>query len=144
MNILPKYLPQFGQNEIEIVRIVLASVTQDVISIRVRCSGKGIAYRVVDEYDTEFASTRKPSSRPFSFREVIRFIDQTNHEEEPDGNGLVFSVIDMSIEGSGDPESLRGFVSVCSNFYPELERYYDAATDRYLDQFMIEDEDDVA
>ena len=31
-----EYLPQFGQNEIEIARIVLASVTQDVISIRAR------------------------------------------------------------------------------------------------------------
>jgi hypothetical protein len=38
-----EYLPQFGQNEIEIARIVLASVTQDVISIRARRSDKRIA-----------------------------------------------------------------------------------------------------
>ncbi len=39
-----EYLPQLEQNEIEIVRIVLASVTQDVISIRARRAGKRIAY----------------------------------------------------------------------------------------------------
>lgn len=137
-----EYLPQFGQNEIEIVRIVLASVTQDVISIRARRSCKRIAYRVVDEYETEFALPRKSSAAPMSLRQLITFIDGTNHAQEAEVNGLVFSVLDMNIEGSGDPESLRGFVSVSSVFYPELQKYYDAETDQYLDQFRVEDEDE--
>jgi hypothetical protein len=137
-----EYLPQFGQNEIEIVRIVLASVTQDVISIRARRVGKRIAYRVVDEYETEFALAKKTSAEPLSLRQVIRFIDGTGHAEETECSGLVFSVLEMNIEGSGDPESLRGFVEVSSNFYPELGGYYQAATDRYLDQFVLDDEEE--
>lgn len=136
-----EYLPQFGQNEIEIVRIVLASVTQDVISIRARRSGKRIAYRVVDEYETEFALPRRSSAVPMSLRQLIAFIDGTNHAQEAEVNGLVFSVLDANI-GSCELESLRGFVSVSSVFYPELRRYYDAESDQYLDQFLVEDDED--
>jgi len=136
-----EYLPQFGQNEIEIVRIVLASVTQDVISIRARRAGKRIAYRVVDEYETEFALPRNSSAAPMSLRQLIAFIDGTNHAQEAEVNGLVFSVLDALI-GCGELESLRGFVSVSSVFYPELQKYYDAEADQYLDQFMVEDDED--
>jgi len=134
-----EYLPQFGQNEIEIVRIVLASVTQDVISIRARRLGKRIAYRVVDEYETEFALPRRSSAVPMSLRQLIAFIDGTNHAQEAEVNGLVFSVLDANI-GNCELESLRGFVSVSSVFYPELQSYYDAQTDQYLDRFVVEDD----
>lgn len=137
-----EYLPQLGQNEIEIVRIVLASVTQDVISIRARRSGKRIAYRVVDEYETEFALPRKTSAVPMSLRQLIAFIDGTNHAQEAEVNGLVFSVLDANI-GNCELESLRGFVSVSSVFYPELQKYYDAESDQYLDQFLVEDDEAV-
>jgi len=136
-----EYLPQFGQNEIEIVRIVLASVTQDVISIRARRSGKRIAYRVVDEYETEFALPKKSSATPMSLRQLIAFIDGTNHALEAEVNGLVFSVLDALIWNC-ELESLRGFVSVSSVFYPELQKYYDAESDHYLDQFRVEDDED--
>jgi hypothetical protein len=95
----------------------------------------------VDEYENEFVLARKSSSKPLSFREVIRFIDQTHHEEEAAGSGLVLPVLDMNIEGSADPESLRGFVCVSSPFYPQLERYYNTAMDQYLDQFIVEEDD---
>lgn len=137
-----EYLPQLDQNEIEIVRIVLASTMQDVISVRARRSGQRIAYRVVDEHENEFALPRKSSTAPLSLDQLIGFIDGTNHAEDSQGNGLVFSVLDMNIEGSGDPESLRGFVSVSSVFYPDLRKYYDAETDQYLDQFRVEDDED--
>jgi hypothetical protein len=137
-----EYLPQLGHNEIEIVRIVLASTMQDVISIRARRSGERIAYRVVDEHENEFALPRKSSAQPLSLQQLIAFIDGTNQAEDSQGNGLVYSVLDMNIEGSGDPESLRGFVSVSSVFYPELQRYYDAQTDQHLDRFVVEDDED--
>ena len=136
-----EYLPQLGQNEIEIVRIVLASVTQDVISIRARRSGERIAYLVVDEYETEFALPRKSSAAPMSLRQLIGFIDGTNHAQEAEVNGLVFSVLDMNI-GNCELESLRGFASVSSVLYPELQRYYDAQTEQYLDQFVVEEDDE--
>lgn len=137
-----EYLPQLGQNEIEVVRIVLASTMQDVISIRARRSGKRIAYRVVDEHENEFTLPRKSSAAPMSLGQLIAFIDGTNQAEDSQGNGLVYSVLDMNIEGSGDIDSLRGFASVSSVFHPELQKYYDAEADQYLDQFMVEDDED--
>ena len=141
-----EYLPSLAQNEIEIVRIVLASVTQDIMSIRARRLGKRIGYRVVDENEMEFTLPHQSSSKPLSLRHVIRFIDRTNWEGEADVNGLVFSTLDANLDACGDPESLRNFVKVKSSFYPDLQNYYAAATDRYLDQFLMEDEveDDVA
>ncbi|MGP1675526.1 MAG: hypothetical protein ACTS6J_00020 [Burkholderiales bacterium] len=41
-----EYLPSLGDNEIEIARIVLASVTQDVISVLARRAGARIAPRI--------------------------------------------------------------------------------------------------
>jgi hypothetical protein len=50
-----KDLPTQGEDEIEIVRIVQASVTQSVISIRDRQFGKRISHWVVDECEANFS-----------------------------------------------------------------------------------------
>ncbi len=45
-----EYLPNFGNNEVEIARIFLKSTTGDVISLRARHQGSVIEYQIVDEY----------------------------------------------------------------------------------------------
>jgi hypothetical protein len=72
---------------------------------------------------------------------LISLVDGTNHAHEDEVNGLVFSVLDANI-GNCELESLRGFVSVSSVFYPELQRYYDAEVDQYLDQFVLQEHED--
>ena len=58
-----EYLPDLGQNEVEIARITIASVTQDVTSV-LACRGKRrIYYRVVDEYEGETLAGRPPRVR---------------------------------------------------------------------------------
>lgn len=133
-----EYLPNIGGDEIEIARIVLASVTQDVISIRAKRTKKNIAYRVVDEYDSVFKVAKKWSSKPLSLRELIYLIDGTGQD-----GGLVFSILSMNINyGGEDADGMRGFVAVSSSFYPELGRYYDFAIDTYLDGFAVEEDED--
>lgn len=130
-----EYLPGLGGDEIEIARIVLASVTQDVISIRARREGKRIAYRVVDEYEGKFTLARDSSTQPLSLGGLIDLIEQTNHEDDEYPHGLAFSHIDFHLETFGDLESMRHFVSVSSSFYPELARYYDEVIARHLDEY---------
>jgi hypothetical protein len=62
-----EYLPPMGAQDIEIARVVLASVTGDVISVRARRdhgSAGGIVYLVVDEYGTEYRLAQERSARP--------------------------------------------------------------------------------
>jgi hypothetical protein len=73
-----EYLPNYGRQEVEVARIALASTTSDVISLRARASGSRIKYRVVDEYQTKFQLLQETSSRPFSLRELIRFLDSVD------------------------------------------------------------------
>src|SRR5438034_812635 len=50
-----EYLPDADEHEVEIARITLPeTVTCDVISIWARSNRTGIAYRIVDEYETAF------------------------------------------------------------------------------------------
>jgi hypothetical protein len=136
-----EYLPALEQDEIEIARVVYASATQDVTSIRARRRNGRILYRVVDEYDSSFELARKSSSKPLTFGELINFINQTAQDEYESGNGIVFSVIDSNLEYGGEPQTLRGFVTVASSFYPELARYYAEATEAYLDSLAVEEDE---
>ena len=128
-----EYLDPLEDDEIEIARIVCASVTQDVTSIRAWRKGKRITYRVVDENEGVFELERKWSARPLTLGELIRLINNSDRERDTMANGLVFSILDWNLDSSSDPEGLRGFISVSSCFYPELEAYFNEAIDQYLD-----------
>lgn len=139
-----EYLPSIGQQEIEIARIVLASTTQDVISIRARRTPKFIAYRVVDEYETGYVLANHRTAKPLTFRELIRFINRTNRDDikVADRNGLVITVLSMTLSFDPDPEQYLDFVSVHSSFYPELNRFFDSLTTQYLSDRMDETGDE--
>ena len=118
-----EYLPNYGRQEVEIARIALASTTSDVISLRARPSGSRIKYRVVDEYATEFQLPQQTSRRPFSLRQLIRFLDSVEHPEADAGwkrFGFVLSFNECNLDCGTDLETLRDFTSVSSDFYPEL------------------------
>jgi hypothetical protein len=129
-----EYLPALEEDEIEIARIVVASVMQDVTCVRARREGKGIAYRIVNEHENEFTVARKSSTQPLSLGELIDLIEQTNQEGDEKAHGIVFSILDWNLDNADDPEDLRYFISVSSSFYPELGRYYDEAIARYLEE----------
>ena len=129
-----EYLPNYGRQEVEIARIALASTTSDVISLRARPSGSRIKYRVVDEYATEFLLPQQTSRRPFSLRELIRFVDSVKQEDaDPSWNrfGFVLSSNQCNLECGTDLESLRDFTSVSSDFYPGLASHYREAMEEW-------------
>ena len=137
-----EYLPELAENEIEIARIVCASVMQDVTSVRARRSGKRITYRVMDEHDGKFTVDRSWSRRPLTLGELVRLINCSNQEGDTMATGLVFSILDWNIDATGEPEEMRGFITVSSVFYPDLGRYYDEAIGRHLDGYLDGDEGD--
>jgi hypothetical protein len=129
-----EYLPAMGQEEVEIARIVLASVTQDVITIRARRQGRFITYSVHDEYESAIEMAFDRSTRPLTMRRLIHFINGTRLSDS-DRVGLVRPWIDINVaEGGADPESLRGFVKIKSVFYPQLARWFGRWTDRHINQ----------
>ncbi|HXF65694.1 MAG TPA: hypothetical protein VNK67_03205 [Burkholderiales bacterium] len=75
-----EYLPDFEPGEVEIVRIVLASTTCDVISVRARRVGNRIGYRVCDEYGEKYTCIPKTSAKPLTLRQLIGLLDNANFE----------------------------------------------------------------
>jgi hypothetical protein len=122
-----EYLPNYSRQEVEVARIALASTTSDVISLRARPSGSRIKYRVVDEYQTEFQLPQQTSRRPFSLRQLIRFLDAVEHPEADGGwkrFGFILSYNECNLDCGTDLETLQDFTSVSSDFYPELGSHY--------------------
>lgn len=111
-----EYLPDLAPVEVEIARITLASVLQDVVSVRARKGRGRIRYRVVDEYngDTLTGSNTRTSSRPLTLSQLVDLLD---------GAWQMRDVIAMNgLEDSA--EGMLDFVSLSSPFYPKLKRYY--------------------
>ena len=69
-----EYLPQLGEEDVEIARISLASTTGDQISIRASNGSSDIRYSVCDEYGTEFELAFTSSEQPLSLAELVQLI----------------------------------------------------------------------
>lgn len=112
-----EFLPKQQRAEIEIARISLSSTTSDQVVIRARRSGKRLRYRVEDEYDGEFVDQdyRRSSTRPLSLGQLVDLIDCAYD---------VFAIIDANLEGGADVLDMASFVTVSSEFYPQLASLY--------------------
>ena len=115
------YLPDGDEGEVEIVRISLRSVTADVLSVRARPDGDGIAYRVADEYDTEWVLPIARSDRPLSLGEVLTLLREAHIAGDPEARGLSMGMRERNFFEPGDGADLIDFATVTSDFYPELE-----------------------
>ena len=119
-----EYLPPFLPNETEIARISLESTTADQISVRAQRVGDWIVYRIVDEYadsTPEYVCRPTRSKDPLAFRQLVILIDGAL----PDGGAALSHLYANASADCGDPWRLRSFVSVSSEFYPQLGAYYD-------------------
>jgi hypothetical protein len=120
-----EYLPDLAEEEVEIARITIASVTQDVTSVFARRGKRRIYYRVVDEYGGETLSdkTTRTSTRPLTLGELETFFN---------GAWSLFAVLDMNFADDGyEPERIRAFASVSSGFYPQIGQLYRARIDAW-------------
>ena len=141
-----EYLPDYRGGEVEIARIELQSTTFDVISIRAMRRARGIAYVIVDEYDTEFELARKTSREPLTLAELIRFIDESQHPEYEPGLALCYNVSNAESYDDynlGGREELREFTKVSSEFYPELLDHYENVFDEWVKEEKSPEEKDL-
>ncbi len=106
-----EYLPDFEEDEVEVARIELASVTADVISVRVRKGDKGFHYRVVDEYENECLAepTEIVADEPLCLLDFGQFVC----------NAANLADI-VSFNEFEDSEAARAFISGTSMFYPQF------------------------
>ena len=125
-----EYLRPLRKAEVEIARISLESTTADQISIRARRLVGRIGYRVVDEYPDSSTYICHPASSvaPLSLRELVALMETAS-----EGGGIVFPILAMNSRDSTRVE-LERFITVTSDFYADLGRYYRALTDAWLDQ----------
>ena len=132
-----EYLPDLLTDEVELCRVVLKSTTMDVTSLRIRKQKRRYTYRVVDEYSNKFKISPKTSTRPITMREVIQIIDQCSifdeNDDELEFQGLVEpQIIHLKDYGYSKEETLD-FVTVESQFYPELYEYYEYQKNFWFD-----------
>jgi hypothetical protein len=125
-----EYLPPLADNETEIARVSLDSTTADQISVRARKLKDRIAYRIVDEYmenGPNYEAHPRTSKQTLSLRELVALIEGASED-----GGIVWPTLGCNYRGNCDAESLRGFVRVSSEFYPQLESYYAARIDVWI------------
>lgn len=126
-----EYLPDANEHEVEIARITLPeTVTCDVISIRARPARAGIAYRIVDEYETAFRCRLGRTKLPLTFRQLVRLID-TAADVTNAYRGLVVGLWDYSVERCGQEAAERLKAVVTSEFYPELQQWYACVAEQW-------------
>ncbi len=121
-----EYLPDLVERETEIARIVLASVTMDVFSVRACLVEGGYRYSIMDEYGTEFVVRPKTSRAPLTLDGLVNLIDTADgHGLESHGRSLVDVWWWQQWEHGYSPEECTDFAWVESEQYPELAAYYE-------------------
>ncbi len=123
-----EYLPDYLPGEVEIARLILASVTMDVIAIRVRRCGRRLLYRVVDEYGTGYVSRRRSSARPLTLGQLIELIESVHVADDPWASGDPFpgDILELNLEAGVHPNDLEEFIRMESYHYPELGLWWAA------------------
>jgi hypothetical protein len=108
-----EYLPDLGEQEIEIARIAIRSSTGDVTCLYARRGRTRIHYRVVDEYEGETLTGKaeRTSLQPLTLSALAKFFLQAFDLE---------SVLDMNELWNDEAQF---FVTASSQFYPEFGGY---------------------
>ncbi len=123
-----EYLPTLLAGEVEIARLVLDSVTQDVLSIRARRrrGGRRWLYRVVDEYHEPgrgpWRCRPASSAGPLTLGELITLIDGARDPDFDEAEGALPDRLRAMLE-SYDPGDVVDFVRAESDLYPGLSAW---------------------
>lgn len=129
-----EYLPQLGEEDVEIARISLASTTGDQISIRASNGGSDIRYSVCDEYGTEFELAFTSSEQPLSLAELVQLIDGSGLPDEQAAGGLLVCHWENMISWNHGPYEAVEFAWIQSAWYPELAAYYGEVASDWCEQ----------
>ena len=123
------YLPKFLNCEVEIARLALESTTWDVKSIRARPTSRGITYRVVDEYNNKYSFRPKTSRQPLSMGQLVDLIEGLNVDGISSSPAALRA--HQTADNANEIMQLETFVTVSSDFYPSLERWYAYEAERW-------------
>jgi hypothetical protein len=126
-----EYLPDYLPGEVEIARIALESTTADVISIRARLSGGKLRYRIVNEYETEYVAQPAESDLPLTFGEVIAMIEGPQGDDLPCAPAAFWN---EQYECGTTPDEIATFVTVSSEYYPDITEYYEDRFEQWLEE----------
>jgi hypothetical protein len=130
------YLPKFLNCEIEIARLALESTTWDVKSIRARPTSRGIAYRVVDEYNSKYSFRPKTSRQPLSMGQLVDLIEGLNVDGISSSPAALRA--HQTADDANEIRQLKTFVTVSSDFYPSLEAWYSYEAERWTEDALSE------
>lgn len=122
-----EYLPDLTAQQVEIARVVLASVTMDVFSIRAELVDGRYRYHVVDEYETAFDVWPQSSAETLTLVDLVELLDRIESTMlELGGACFVEAWWNQQWDcGRGcSPEECTDFAWVESEQYPELAAYY--------------------
>ncbi len=141
-----EYLPSLEEDEVEIVRVSLASVTADQISVRARPADGFIRYRIASEYDDDedmrYQLPFDQSKQPLTLAELVQLIDGTYIPGNTYPGGLVIEPLELNYDSGGDLDSLLGFISIDSQFYPELATYYERVVEEWVEAHRPDDDEE--
>jgi hypothetical protein len=134
-----EFLPDYGEDEVEIARVAMSSTTGDVESVRALHAKNGrIGYRIGNEYDTGRRVKPATTARPLTMGQLIRMMDNAELLDPGEGygvpsldDGITFSYARRLFSDHGDADAIWGFLTVSSRFYPDLGRYYEDALAEY-------------
>jgi hypothetical protein len=118
-----EYLPPYLRGEVEIARITVASVSEDVYSIRARTGQRRIRYRVVDEYESAWRCTPASSRQPLTMLGLIGLIHGLECGQEGP-RGFIANQLWWQARDGASREEMLGWLRVGSDFYPQLEDYF--------------------
>jgi hypothetical protein len=139
-----EYLPSYADGEVEIARVVIASTTTDVVSIRAREIDGWIAYSIADEYQFEYELSQWFSRKPISFGEFLCLLNDSCSRQHPDFiGGLVLGAANFGyINSTGERTKYFRFALVESEFYPEIGSWIDELWEDWLRTRWADDEHD--
>lgn len=79
-------------------------------------------YRIVvhDEYQTRFAVPLEHVSAPLTLGELVRVLDETHPDDDPDHRGIAQAFRERNAIGDAEKDELVEFVTLRSDLYPQL------------------------
>jgi CheY-like chemotaxis protein len=110
------HLPSLFPREVEIARVSLQTEASGAVSVRARTDGNRISYRIVDSRETEYLLGERESIVPLAMGELVHLLDTCSH---PAGVGLT-----RIFWNPQNPEEFAEGVIVTSEFYPQLDDWY--------------------
>ena len=154
-NIDLKYRPKdyFGgknknQDEVEICSIFLNSTQGEIITLNTKKKNNDFIFWIDDEHGNKYNLKRTNSSQTLTMEEIVDLLDTCKMtlfgtKCKP---GIIKYTLEDSIENMQMLKNeAMGFVNVKSDFYPDLEEYYEQQKSVWSDEIILEvygDEDE--